>query len=99
MAANLRCRRPPAREFPAEIVALCWHEDRPASQAAQDIDLTETAARAPADRAGPDAKTRGNGGGGPGGPRGAGPAGRRNPRARRGLQRRTWGRRRRYAEP
>jgi len=35
---------------------------RPASQAAQDIDLTETAARAPADRAGPDAKTRGNGG-------------------------------------
>ena len=62
MTAKLRCRPLPAREFPAKIVALCWHEDRPASQAAQDIDLTETAARAPADRAGPDAKTRGNGG-------------------------------------
>ena len=58
VADEPRCGRSPAGEFPAEIVALCWHKDWPAGQAAQDVDLTETAVPARADRAGPDAETR-----------------------------------------
>jgi transposase len=48
-------------EVPAEIAALCGHQDRPSGQAAHDVDLTKTAVRARADQAGPDAETRGDG--------------------------------------
>jgi len=54
---NRRCRRPPAGEFPASTVALCQRDGRPANQAAQDADLTETAVRALAGYAEPDTST------------------------------------------
>jgi transposase len=56
MANNCRCRRSPAREFPADTVALCRRNDRPPSWAVQDVDLIETAVRARAGQAESDAR-------------------------------------------